>query len=475
MFRSHVLMWLVCGVLAAMPALCLAQGTSASTTADDPPNAQSGFNPFGAIRNFFERILPAQRPPLQEPAHAPAVPSTTASPAAPAAAATPPSAATDSNAAAALAAAATPITPAAPLAVIAPVTDHPAQPVAEPVTQQGSQQAAQPATPAAPPAAHHDVALILPSRAPGFSRAAEVTRAGFMAARAAAADKLDVTMIETDGSAENARGAYREGAVRARVVVGPLTRAEVGALTGEIMTVPTLVLNLPEAPANAPLTAPRLPKHMSALALNIEIEAQSAARAVYSTGTRTAVVVTTGSALQKRAAAAFTEAWIDLGGNLGETVEFAGSFARVRQGVDKARSEIVFLAADAQSARLLRPYLGRNTTVIATSQVYAGAPKSEAQKFHDMNGIRFIDMPWLHQSERSAAHGIARPEAPLPADLERLYALGIDAYRIAQELARGRVDFDLDGVTGKLHVHAGQIEREPIEAEYRDGEAVALQ
>jgi uncharacterized protein len=344
---------------------------------------------------------------------------------------------------------------------------------------------AAPSTPSAPAAAlastpgavsgRAGIVLILPAKAAAFSRAAEVTRAGFMAAREAAKEKLAVTFIETDGSADGARNAYREGAARALVVVGPLTRAEVGALTGETMTVPTLALNLPEAPANAPFAVPRLPKQMSALALNIEQEAKSAARAVYSADTRTAVVVSTNSALQKRAAAAFSEAWINLGGNLGEAVEFAGSLARVRQGVDKARSEIVFLAADAQSARLLRPYLGRNTTVIATSQVYAGAPKAEGPKQHDMNGIRFIDIPWLHQSERTAAHGIARSEAPLSPDLDRLYALGIDAYRIAQELARGRADFNLDGVTGRLHVQAGLIEREPIEAEYRDGEAVVLQ
>ena len=61
------------------------------------------------------------------------------------------------------------------------------------------------------------------------------------------------------------------------------------------------------------------------------------------------------------------------------------------------------------------------------------------------------------------------------ADLERLYALGIDACRIAQEMARGRTGFDLDGVTGKLTVQAGLIGREPIQAGYRDGEAVFKQ
>ena len=448
MVRRHVRKLLVCGLVATMPALCLGQATSASSTFESSSGAADGFNPFGAVKNFFDRVLPAQRAPSATgPATLP-VPTPDA-----------------------------PVAPAAPLAVpfdVVPVPVPASAPAAlAPVDTSLAVPAA--AAVALTNPARQGIVLILPSKAPAFSRAAEVTRAGFMAAREAAKEKFGVTIIETDGTADGARSAYRDGSAHALVVVGPLTRTEVGALVGETMPVPTLVLNLPEAPINAPPGAPRLPNQMSALALNIELEARSAARAVYSADTRTAVVVATNSVLQKRAAAAFTEAWINLGGNLGEPVEFAGSLARVRQGVDKAKSEIVFLAADAQNARLLRPYLGRNTTVIATSQVYAGAPKSEAQKFHDMNGIRFIDMPWLHQSERSAAHGIARSETPLSADLERLYALGIDAYRIAQELARGRADFDLDGVTGKLHVQAGLIEREPIQAEYRDGEAVAVQ
>ena len=448
-----------------MPALCLAQREPASAKPPAEAKAQTeaqsqseaaesgSFSPFGAIKSFFDNVLPAQRaaPQVEVPVPRPepvAAPVSVPVPelAAPAATVTPAEAAPP---VAALPAPATVVAPA--LATSAATTPPDAAP------------------------ARQGIVLLLPLKAVAFTRAAEVTRAGFMAARDAAKEKLAVTVIETDGTAAGVRNAYRDAAPRALVVVGPLTRGEVGALAGETMLAPTLVLNLPEAPADAPLSTPLFPKQMSALALNIEHEARSAARAAYRAESRNAVVVTTSSMLQKRAAAAFTEAWITLGGNIGERVEFAGSLARVRQGVDKSKSEIVFLAADAPNARLLRPYLGRNTIIIATSQVYAGAPKTDAQKPHDMNGIRFVDMPWLHQPERSAAHGIARPEALLSADLERLYALGIDAYRIAQEMARGRTGFDLDGVTGKLHVQAGLIEREPIQAEYRDGEAVFKQ
>lgn len=332
-------------------------------------------------------------------------------------------------------------------------------------------------TPATPAAIRTGIALLLPTKAPAFARAAEVTRAGFMAAREAGKQPFEVRLIDTDGSPGGIHAAYLEAAAVSLVVVGPLTRSEVGALIdalrGAAMPVPTLVLNLPEPSAGARGGSAALLPQMRALALNIEHEAESAARAAYRPDAAHAVVVSTGSALQKRAAAAFTDAWLHLGGQISNPVEFNGSLAQVRQGVERARANTVFLAADADRARLLRPYLGRNTTVIATSQVYAGPVKSDAKKQHDMNGIRFIDLPWLHQTDR-AALGYALSGTPLSPDLERLYALGIDAYRVASELARGQSAFDLDGVTGKLRVLPGAIEREPIQAEYRDGEVTQM-
>jgi outer membrane PBP1 activator LpoA protein len=63
------------------------------------------------------------------------------------------------------------------------------------------------------------------------------------------------------------------------------------------------------------------------------------------------------------------------------------------------------------------------------------------------------------------------------ADLERLYALGIDAYRVAHEIAAQHRDFQLDGVTGKLKVHfdktKAHFERSAQPAVYRDGLVVS--
>jgi hypothetical protein len=288
-----------------------------------------------------------------------------------------------------------------------------------------------------------------------------------MAARAIAADKAEVRIFETDGTGESARLAFEQAvASQAGVIVGPLTRAEVAGIVGLSLAIPTLMLNTPEG--DAPL-----PRNLFALSLNVESEARAAALAAYRADPGSAVVVSSGTPLAKRAASAFADAWAKQGGVVKETVEYTGSAARVRQAIDRGRADIVFLAADAERARMIRPYLGRNTPVIGTSQVFAGSPRSEAQKPHDLNGLRFVDMPWLHQPDHAATMVFPRPEAPMAADLERLYALGIDAYRVAAELARSRTEFSIDGVTGILTLRAGVIQREPLQVEYRDG-AVSL-
>ena len=342
------------------------------------------------------------------------------------------------------------------------------------------------------------MALILPAKAEGFARAAEVTRKGFMAARDVSDDKPAVQVIETDGSAAGALAAYQEAlAKNVAVIVGPLTKTEVAAVIKEPVLVPTLLLNTPDGAVSAP-------RGLYMLSLSTELEAQAVADAAYRPDATTAVVVATASPISRRASTAFQEAWTRQGGVIKEVIEFTGNLARVKRGVDAARANVVFLAADPERARVLRPFLGRNTVIISTSQVYAiprmevppppaapatrpdapgtaapAAPAApvepaapELQKVPDLNGLRFVDMPWLLQPDHAATMVYARPEPALPADLARLYALGIDAFRVAQQLSRQRGSFEIDGVTGKLAVNGGLIERTPVQAEYRDGVAV---
>ncbi len=80
-------------------------------------------------------------------------------------------------------------------------------------------------------------------------------------------------------------------------------------------------------------------------------------------------------------------------------------------------------------------------------------------------------MPWLLQPDHPAVMIYPR-DAQLPIDLARLYALGIDGYRLALAWMNGETRFELDGVTGRLRVDRSlgpRVERVPAFAIFRNG------
>ena len=82
-------------------------------------------------------------------------------------------------------------------------------------------------------------------------------------------------------------------------------------------------------------------------------------------------------------------------------------------------------------------------------------------------------MPWLIEPDHPAVMSYPRFDSIAP-ELQRFYALGVDAFRLASELVRNRTGITLDGVTGKLALLRGTVEREAVAAQFRDGAAVAL-
>jgi outer membrane PBP1 activator LpoA protein len=59
-------------------------------------------------------------------------------------------------------------------------------------------------------------------------------------------------------------------------------------------------------------------------------------------------------------------------------------------------------------------------------------------------------MPWLLQPDHPAVMIYPRALYREAADYERLYALGIDAFRVAVALLAGNATLSLDGVTGRI-------------------------
>ena len=88
----------------------------------------------------------------------------------------------------------------------------------------------------------------------------------------------------------------------------------------------------------------------------------------------------------------------------------------------------------------------------------------------DVN-VTFVDMPWLIEPDHPAVMGYPRPD-PGSAEFERLYALGIDAWRIAKMLLAGERSLKLDGVTGELTLGPGGIIDRTLRAgRFIDGKA----
>lgn len=326
------------------------------------------------------------------------------------------------------------------------------------------------ATPAAPSEA--TIALIVPGADTPFARAGEAVREGFVAAHRARRAQVAVQVIETDASAAQAVDAVRSARERgARLVVGPLTRNAVNAVTerGDA-GVPVLLLNVPDNVA-------AIPASMLAFSASVEDEATVLVRAALRevdpgatpSGARRYVVVVGDGALAKRTAAAFVAALKQAAAPT-VTLDFAQYGADgVAREITKAAPAAIFLALDVGDAVQVRTRLPIDAPLYATSQVNTGSGSLLA---NDLEGMRFVDMPWLIDPERPAAKAYPRSPDTYSAEVQRLYALGIDAYRIALELLAQRTRFELDGVTGWLRVdreRSPRVERTPTFAVFRQG------
>ena len=109
--------------------------------------------------------------------------------------------------------------------------------------------------------------------------------------------------------------------------------------------------------------------------------------------------------------------------------------------------DAVLLAIDGEDVALAKSFLPQGR-VYAVSQI---ADDLSPPMLRDLEGVRYVEIPWLAEpdSQASAVAPRIRFDSPL---LERLYALGLDALALAQMFAEpvppDRVE--LDGATGHV-------------------------
>jgi outer membrane PBP1 activator LpoA protein len=315
------------------------------------------------------------------------------------------------------------------------------------------------------PAREAHVALLLPLNSASFGRHADAVRQGFAAAaRVAGKNAPPLRIYPVNEDSLNVLTVYEQALESgARVVVGPLTRAGVAALAAStIVTLPTLALNSLEPGSPQP-------SRLYTFSLNVEQEARQIARFALGEGRRKAFVVADDTPLGRRMRQAFAQEFARRGGMIAAEYPFSSdpaTLAKLRQASDLGVADMAFLAVDQAAAAVMRPYFGNSIALYATSRVHAGNATSPG----DLNRVRFTDMPWLLQPDHAAVMVYPRGKFDDAIDFDRLYAFGIDAFRLGLELFKQARNPAIDGVTGRIRLAPDQqFVREPVLARFVDG------
>ncbi|MBT8136904.1 MAG: penicillin-binding protein activator [Gammaproteobacteria bacterium] len=346
------------------------------------------------------------------------------------------------------------------------------------------------------------VALLLPQTGTLESAGAAI-RDGFIGAYFEYGDSVaGAEIVVYDTAALGAGQAYRlaveEGA---EFIVGPLVKSEV-AEVAQLAAAgpPTLALNyLPDAePA---------PRNFYQFALAPEHEARRVAQRAGAEGLQRAVALLPEGDWGERILEAFKAELEQLGGQVlayefyqSEATDFSSVIqpvlhldrsharrraiaAEVGQRLEfepRRRRDVdfIFIAAQPQQARLIRPQLrfhyATNLPVYATAAAFSPDPDLN----RDVNGLIFAATPWeIKPDSRTQQMQTAIDQHwPRRAQHGALYAMGYDAWRLVPLLSAKRDEpLNLRGLTGELTLTAnGRIERFPVLAQIEQGLAVPL-
>jgi len=351
------------------------------------------------------------------------------------------------------------------------------------------------------------ITLLLPLTS-DFAQAAAAVRDGFLAMDGANRnpDKPKVSVVDTGADPATILAAY-EAAVQggAQLIVGPLGLEAVDNIVRKTsLDVPTLLLSHATDEIDASKT-------VFQFGLPPEQEATQAAERAWLDGHRQAAVLYPASAWGRRMQTAFVGAWQRLGGIVVAAQDYlldqsdytdpvkrllniAQSEARKDRIESVAKMKLkfearpredihfIFLATDPRHARLIKPQLNYHhaarVPVYATSHVFTG--RGDPNKDTDLDGILFPDMPWMLVGDGRVAElrKLLQPNWPYAhSGLDRLFALGVDAYAVIPHLNRlsseNAVRFG--GVTSGLSLErGGRLHRQLLWAQFRKGVPVLV-
>ncbi len=287
----------------------------------------------------------------------------------------------------------------------------------------------------------------------------------------------------------------------ASYIIGPLDKARINRLTQEFsLDVPILTLNYAENPLS-------LSDNLYQFGLLPEDEARQAAELAIRDNHTTAAALIPDSDWGRRILDAFRQRFEELGGSVLATEQYPtnvddysrqikalfnldDSDARHRdlehvlgtklQFIPYRRHDIdmIFLAATHRAARGIIPALkfhhAGDLPVYATSHVYSGYLDKYADR--DLEGVKFCDLPWTLTSNDMLKKNFNSTWKDQRA-YTRLFALGIDAYNIIQNLKylQSHDYARFSGETGIISMDENQrLHRELLWAQFKNGEPVHL-
>ena len=348
------------------------------------------------------------------------------------------------------------------------------------------------------------IALLLPQEGQ-LAAVSRALRDGFLAAhyQAQQAGQNPPEVLLYDSSRMSSlddfyRQAQTDGV---QLVVGPLEKPLVKQLSERPqLPLTTLALNYSDAGREAPA-------QLFQFGLAAEDEAREVARRAWADGMRSAVALVPRGDWGNRVLAAFQQSWQEAGGSLiaaehvDQPVELAQQIAdllQLRQSEARAKRlqntlgtqlaslpsrrqdiDFIFLAATPQQAQQIKPTLAfqyaGDLPVYATSHLYTGG--HNPTQFQDLEGIRFCETPWLLDANDNLRQQVDQQWPQAASSLGRLYAMGVDAFRLAPRLSQLKAlpDSRVEGLSGNLSLNQDQrIERQLPWAEFRNGQVQRL-
>src|SRR5690606_5653460 len=272
----------------------------------------------------------------------------------------------------------------------------------------------------------------------------------------------------------------------ASIVVGPLLKNNVEELMKSNTTLNVLALNQPEQVQNR--------ANICYFALSPEDEARDAARHIHEQGKQAPLLLIPRSTLGDRVANAFAEEWQSLGGGVVLQQKF-GSASELRAGVNGGagialngspvsaslpqqqsvtiggltipapptdaqisgggKVDSAYIVATPEEIAFIKPMIAMRNGSQSGATLYASSRSAQGTAGPDfrleMEGLQYSEIPMLAGSNpqlMQQALGAVRNDY----SLARLYAMGVDAWALANHFTQMRQvpGFELNGNTGDL-------------------------